>query len=55
MILEIDVGNTRTKWRIKDQQRIVLRGVQATADISNALQIDMNVYSMRFFIYILLR
>ena len=43
MILEIDVGNTRTKWRIKDQQRIVLRGVQATADISNTLQIDMSV------------
>ena len=43
MILEIDVGNTRTKWRIKDQQRIVSRGVQATADISNALQIDMSV------------
>ena len=43
MILEIDVGNTRTKWRIKDQQRIVLRGVQATADISNALHIDMSV------------
>ena len=26
MILEVDMGNTRLKWRIRDQQAIIAKG-----------------------------
>ncbi|MDE0842243.1 MAG: type III pantothenate kinase [Porticoccaceae bacterium] len=33
MIAEIDIGNTRIKWRVRDGQRHVSRGVQPTRSI----------------------
>jgi len=43
MILEIDVGNTRTKWRVKDRQRIVMRGLQPTESTFEAFKIDASI------------
>ena len=40
MILEVDIGNTRTKWRIKDREKVLYRGVQATESIISDFKID---------------
>ena len=40
MILEVDIGNTRTKWRIKDREKVLSRGVQATESIISDFKID---------------
>ena len=40
MILEVDIGNTRTKWRIKGREKVLCRGVQATESIISDFKID---------------
>ena len=42
MILEIDAGNTRTKWRIRDHQRIVARGGQDTDTVSKNFEAELD-------------
>ena len=43
MILDIDIGNTNTKWRIIDQSRISLRGSQPTESLINGQDLDLSL------------
>ena len=43
MILDIDIGNTNTKWRVIDQSRISLRGSQTTESLINGQDLDLSL------------
>ena len=43
MILDIDIGNTNTKWRVIDKSRISLRGSQTTESLINGQDLDLSL------------
>ncbi|MGB0450437.1 MAG: hypothetical protein ACPGF6_07565, partial [Porticoccaceae bacterium] len=47
MILDIDAGNTRIKWRVLDGQRAIARGDQLTESIRRGLPLEIgNIESL---------
>lgn len=44
MFLEIDMGNTRIKWRIRTQEEVIARGFIATDAEPDNLAADLSVY-----------